>query len=178
MRLAKEIAGLLCLDVDAWLLLRALGLAGFREGELAGAVAAFFLDVVILGERREHGGLPAKLAGAAENDFGARVVLLDVAVDFDDLIFQLADIADVLQVGSKDHDREGADTVVLAKVEISNALRTLFDAQDFAGDATIGADVLMRFGEGDAVGRTGEGEERNQQQRAILQESLGQNAFS
>src|SRR5579864_6804841 len=67
------------------------GLFWFPGGmKAAGAVVAAVFDVVGFGERRDHGGASVNLADAVENDFGAAVVHLHGAVDFDNAAFEAA----------------------------------------------------------------------------------------
>ena len=56
----------------------------------------------------DQGGSPSDLADALQDDFGATVIELDGAADFDGPSDEAADVAHIFQVRREDHDREGA----------------------------------------------------------------------
>jgi hypothetical protein len=57
-------------------------------------VAAIF-DVVVLGQRRDHGGTSGDLADAVENDLRAAVVEFDRSMNFNRSAFEPSDVADI-----------------------------------------------------------------------------------
>lgn len=115
-------------------------------------VAAVF-NVVGFGEWRDHSGATGDLADAVQNDFGARVIELDRAVNFDRVASEAANVADVFQIGREDHNREGAGHLILTEIEEMNAFRANFDVQHFPGDAFGLADVLVGLVDRDAIAR-------------------------
>src|SRR5579862_7814782 len=123
-----------------------------RRATSAGAVVALLFHVVIFGQRGNEGRSGGQLADAVEDDFGAPVIELDRAVNFDGLAGEAADIADVFQIGSKHDDGERAGHLIFTEVDEVNALRSDFHAYHFAGDAFGLADMLAGCRDGEAVG--------------------------
>jgi hypothetical protein len=138
------------------------GLFWFLGGvQASGAVVAAFFYVVVLGERRDHGGASVELADAVQDDFRAAVIHLYGAIDFYDAPFEAADVADIFEVVREDYNGEGAGCFVFAEVYEVDAFESGLYAVDLAGDALDFADVMAGFVDGDAVG----GEERDGEQR-------------
>ena len=73
-------------------------------------------------------------------------------MDFDDASCEAADVAYILQVGRKDHDREGAGHLIFAEVHEMHPFGADFHAQDFSGHAFSFSDVLAGLANGEAVG--------------------------
>jgi hypothetical protein len=89
------------------------------------------------------GGVSAQLPEALQYDLGAAVVSFDLALNFDLLSSQLADVADTLQIARKHDDRKWANAVVFAKVEEMYAAVAELHLQNFPGDTAVGANVFL-----------------------------------
>ena len=90
-------------------------------------MAAIF-DVVVFGERRDHGGTASNLADAIQDYFGAAIVEFNGSMNFDGAAGQAADVADIFQSGGEDYYREWAGQLILAEVEEVNSF---FSDSDF-----------------------------------------------
>src|SRR6185369_15794484 len=99
------------------------------------AVAALLFHVVVFGQRWYSGAGAAYLPVFLEDDFGAPVVLLDLAVNINHPALQLPHIPHAFQVTGKDHHGEGAKLEVVAEVQKVNSPRALLDSDDFASNA-------------------------------------------
>jgi hypothetical protein len=109
----------------------------------AGAVFAVAFHVVLLGQGRNVGGVSAQLPEALQYDLGAAVVSFDLALNFDLLSLQLADVADTLQIARKYDDGERANTEVFSEVEEMYAAVAELHLQNFPCDAAVRANVFL-----------------------------------
>ena len=89
------------------------------------------------------GGVSAQLPEALQYDLGAAVVSFDLALNFDLLSSQLADVADTLQIARKHDDGERANAEVFAEVEEMYAAVAELHLQNFPRDAAVGANVFL-----------------------------------
>jgi len=119
---------------------------------MPGTEVATILDIVILGQWRDHGCAAGDLANAVQDDLRASVVEFHGAVNLDRSTCQASDVSNVFQAGRKDHNCEGAGHLVFTKLEEVDSLGSNFDPEDLSGDATGFADMLIRFVNGDAIG--------------------------
>jgi hypothetical protein len=103
------------------------------------------------------GGVSAQLPEALQYDLGAAVVSFDLALNFDLLSLQLADVADTLQIARKHDDGERANAEVFAEVEEMYAAVAELHLKNFPRDAAVGANVFLGVGEGNT--RRGGGRE-------------------
>lgn len=126
-----------------------------RGPEPSGAEMSAVLDVVIFGQRRDHGRAAFDLADAVENDLGAAVVHFHGAADLDGTSREAADVAHILQIIGEDHDGEGAGHLVFAEVEEVDTLIAYLDSYHASGDAFGFADVPGGFVDRNAVGGLG-----------------------
>ena len=139
--------------VRFYLLLRRL----LRGPQVSRAVVAAIFDVVILGQRRNHGGAASDLADAVEDDFGASIVGFHGSQDFDGASGEAANVANIFQFVGENHHREGAGHFIFTKIEEVDALEADSDSQNFSSDAFGFAYVLAGFLNGDAIGGREEG---------------------
>jgi len=131
---------------------RLLGGLGMRRPP--GTLVARALDVVVRGHRRKQPESAfAQLLGAAQDDLGASVVVLDRSLDFNPSAFELANVAHLFEIGREHDHGEGTRLGVFAEVEERNAFAAIFHVQHGSADALGRAHMLARFGEGDAVMR-------------------------
>ena len=110
---------------------------------MASDQAAFFFDVVVLGERRNSGA--AQLPVLFENNFCASLVLFHLSVDLDHPALQLPRIAHAFQVTGKTTMAIWAQAKVVAEVEKMNSSRALLHPHDFARDAFSLARMFVAF---------------------------------
>jgi hypothetical protein len=75
-----------------------------------------------------------------------------VPLDFNLAAFELAKVAHLLKIG-REHDHGEGTCLVFAEVEERDAFAAIFHVQHGSADALGRADMLARFGEGDAVAR-------------------------
>src|SRR6476660_2812609 len=115
------------------------------------AVAALLFHVVVFGQRRNSGAGAAQLPVFFEDDLGAPVVLLDLAVNLNHPALQLLHIAHALQVTGKDHNGEWTEPVVVAEVQKMNSPRALLDSYDSARYALDLSHMFPRFAKGKTV---------------------------
>jgi hypothetical protein len=113
---------------------------------------ALLFCVVVFGQGRDHSGSVGELSDAAEDDFGAAVVELDWAVDFDDASFEAADVAYIFKIGGEDDHGERASRPPFAKTDEANSFGADFHMQHFAGNAFGFAHVLAGLAYGKAIG--------------------------
>ncbi len=116
------------------------------------AEVATILDVVTLGEWRDHRGTAFNLADAAENDLRAFVVGFEGSANFDGAAREPAYVADILQIVGEDHDRERARHLIFTEIEEVDTLDSDFHSNYFSCHAFRFADVLSGFVDGYAVG--------------------------
>src|SRR6476646_1166461 len=116
------------------------------------AVAALLFHVVVFGQRWNSGAGAAQLPVLLEDDLGAPVVLLDLAVNLNHPALQLLHIAHALQVTGKDHNGEWTEPVVVAQVQKMDSTRALLHPYDCARDALDLAHMFPRFRKGKAIG--------------------------
>jgi len=119
---------------------------------MSGAVVSAILHVVILRERRDHGGSAGNLADMLQNDFRPAIVELDRTFNFDRSSRQPAHISHVPQIRWKHHHGERARHLVLAEVEEMHALHANLYPLHVAGNAGVLAHMLVGFRDGNAVG--------------------------
>ena len=72
-----------------------------RITKCSGAVLAVPLDVVVFRQRRELGGLTAKLAGVTKNYFCTASIKLNFSVNLDFAALKLPDVTDMAQIASE-----------------------------------------------------------------------------
>ncbi len=77
------------------LLLFCSGLGDTWQAETSGAVFAFIFDVEFFRHGRNQRGASGQLPKLFKDDLGAAVVFLQVPVNFDHAIFELAHVADI-----------------------------------------------------------------------------------
>ncbi len=133
---------------------------------MSSAVVAAILDVVILGQWRDHGGASGDLADVVQDDFRAAVVEFYCSVDFDGAAGQAANVADIFQSGREHYYAERASRLFLAEVEEVNSLRAHLNFEDFAGNTFRFANVLAGFVDGDAIGGVEWGRQKQQHTEA------------
>src|SRR5580658_3109669 len=115
--------------------------------ELSGTVFSRALDVVIRGYcGKQKKSAFAQLLGAAQNDLGASIVVLDGSLDFNLPAFELAHVAHFFEIGRKHDDGEGTRLGVLAEVEQGDAAGASFHVQHSSANASARTHVLARFG--------------------------------
>ena len=132
------------------------------------AVSAFFLYVIILGQRRNSGARAAKLPVFFENNFRASVVLFDLSMDLDHPALQLPHVAYALQVTRKDHDGKRAQAKVIAEIQKMNSSRALFDPYYCSGHAFNLAHMFSGFREGETIGPGHAGEENGGDEQRVI----------
>jgi hypothetical protein len=76
-------------------------------------------------------------------------------VDFDDVAFEAAHVADVFQVGGEHYHGERAGGLLGAEIDEVDAAGSGFYMSDFSRDALGFADVLRCLVDGQAVGGEG-----------------------
>src|SRR4029077_14502044 len=119
---------------------------------LSGTVVASTLDVVVGGHwRNDDESAFAQLLGVAQDDLRASIMILDRTLDFNHSTFELLNVADLFQVVRENDHSEGTSLVVLAEGEEREAVGAIRYAENGSADALGGANMLARFGEGDAV---------------------------
>jgi hypothetical protein len=97
-------------------LLSILLLGLFRVFEPSGTVVARALDVVVGGYRRnQEKSAFAQLLGAAQNDLGASVVILDRSLNFNLPAFELANVAHLFKIG-REHDHGEGTRLIFAEI--------------------------------------------------------------
>lgn len=124
---------------------------GFAWAEASGAGVALAFDVEVLGQRGQMRSAIAQLLEIAQHDFGAGVVLLDLSLNRDCPALQLANIANGLEICSKDDHGEWAGVVIGAEIEEGDAVMALFDAHYGTTHAVLLADLFCGFGDGQAL---------------------------
>ena len=134
-----------------------------RWAQASGTEVATIFHVVVLRQRRNHGGAAFDLADAVQDDFGAAVVGFEGSVDFDGAAGEAADVADVFQVVRKDDDCEGTRHLVFTEIEEVDTFGADFYADDFSRHAFGFSDVLSGLVNGDAVSGAG-GRNREEKQ--------------
>jgi hypothetical protein len=97
------------------------------------------------------------LADAVQDDLGASIVEFDRTVDFDDLAYESANVANVFEIGCEDYHREWAGGLLGAEIDEVDSPGAGFHVQDFSCDAFSFADVLPGFAYGEAIGGEGRG---------------------
>src|SRR5689334_19405434 len=110
-----------------------------------GAECAALLDVEILRRRLKLSDQTLQLACVLQHDLGATGICLDPAVNVDLLALERAQVADVAQILLKDDDGERTLPIVLAEIEEVGALLALRYLEDFACNASIASDVVLRL---------------------------------
>ena len=119
---------------------------------LPGTVVASTLDVVVGGHWRNNDESAfAQLLGVAQDDLRASVMILDRTLDFNHSTLELLNVADLFEVVRENDHGEGTSLVVLAEGEEREAVGAIRHVEDGAADTLGCADMLARFGEGDAV---------------------------
>ena len=132
----------------------------------SGAIVAAIFHVIVLRQRRDHGGAAFDLADAVQDDFGATFVGFHGSPDCDGAPGETADIADIFQVVGENHDRERTGHGIFTEVQEMNAFVSDVDTDNLPGYAFRFANVLAGFVDRDAAGcgrRAGneqDGEER------------------
>jgi len=116
-----------------------------------GAVVAGALDVIIGGHpRKQKKSTFAQLLGAAQNDLGAPIIVLDRSLDFDLTAFELANVAQFLEIGGEYDNSEGT-RLLLAEVKQLDSVAAILHV-DHGSDDTLGrADMLACLGQCHAV---------------------------
>src|SRR5581483_934074 len=121
-------------------------------------MAALF-RVKALRQWRNDSRLASQLFPALQDDFGASLVLLDLASNLNQPSGKLAYVADIFQIVREHHHRERTQPVVFAEIEIAHAAVSCADTDHPPGHALPLTNVFWGLIEWDAFG----GGERNNQ---------------
>jgi len=120
------------------------------------AVVPAIVDVIVLGQRWNHGGSASELRNPLQDDLRPPVVELYGSVNFDCAACQLAYVSDILQVRREDHNSKRARRMIFTEVDEVNALVSDLYSQNFAGHAFGFPDMLAGFVDGNTVRGGGE----------------------
>jgi hypothetical protein len=88
---------------------------------------------------------------AVQDDLWASLVEFYGPVNLDDLTFEHAHIPDILEIGSEDHDGEGASRSIIAEVNEVVSVVFYLHVQHLAGYTLDLSDVLSGIVDGNAV---------------------------
>ena len=85
------------------------------------------LNVILLRHGGQRNTGPTKLACAADDDFSVALIFLNLAVHFNRLAGQSANVAYITKVRGKDHSAERTLRMIGAEINVLNAARALRD---------------------------------------------------
>ena len=114
---------------------------------------ALILDVVVLGQLWNQSRRTAQLPQLRKHNLCPAIVFFEIAMDLNHPVFQVAHIANILQMPRKYDNRKRANPEILTEIEKRNAARSGFYSQYFSGHTLGFADVGLRLGECNAIAR-------------------------